>query len=1356
MARVTRSSPSKSKVLRQIAPATARNQSKQRGSDDLKSSSPSETAKRPATSPLTKFSLPTPARDNGTKSSPLKQQKKVMFAENLTHFNSNCTVSTPRRSILKQTSSSSILTPQNDTLLLSAVPNSPATRQLEDFDPSKYEFWVQGNIPRINENLNVDQELIMFKKLLTGALTVLKMKNCDKRFEIYATLNLLFKDLNDKKLIVLISKLHDLLNHCKVDLLSIESKIFSEEDAQELDNDPFLIRINTQITRILTNLLSNLKLLQSFWKRSIDNFNIAKWCINHSCSILLKKSASKSLVICNLQLIKDHKLHSQLNIRTQEYILYSIINMKYFNSASLLVEKLYTLKSLLTNHTSMMEKNIKSWLDFLFNCLCDFNLNQKSLSTSIITLLEVSKLFLTSNSVHFEIKNLLNSPLTKIIDPPYNSNFLQLSTSTQTTLEFITDSLTGLVAQGNTKIALDYWLGVTLLLYNNIDYLNSVDLNNSRWFNIILRCFDDSQTDETKLLAIKIWRGLTYVLTKDIDFENSSALTTKLILVFKIFSFNFPNSNVFLNNLVNSFFQIVYALGNNKQNQKSLDKLWNPFIIDFLESFFFNHRDANLNSNERIKIGVRIFNHLISQSNKKQSSNNYLMRILSLESLSIMDLDSFLPDLVFKNHKTIWKFYLDNIFSNNQITFKNKFIVLTTYFNTLRITLDKELSSTETMLMHEIMSNLRVFIKSFFTEIEKFNNVERLDYINKLILLIKTSFGYRVFFNKDSSNNETLVDGDSIYSNIIMECLTEKNSNIKISEVLKIILINIKTFQYKFMEYLALKINDPRINQYILNNLESKIFEKNLSNSDISSISIIILQIPKTITLLKNLLIFISNSQNPSTFFFQLCPNTWSSKDFINLNKIIFELSYKNLKPLLIQELVKKIDNLEMRFDILNELIRSDCWELLFAVRFEVLSKMIKSSMVDCYINQFQLFIQFVLEMVPNLKNYSVNLCDELMFNWLDNLIKLPHKKETSEIIRILVNFTNESTSKTQEFLDSNKALVSSILDEFNGNNDTLVIENSDSNISKELIDENLEPTNNDDTQVIEPQVETSIESGDKELGETQVIESKNELETVNGVDDKGVKETQLISVEESVVSTEISNNEVHATEETISDEIVSTSNELITTTEDIDDSKECEGAPAEIKIKIISSDKDNIFYEGSDDGAINPESNSVVGTSSDDTSDELKLINVAELDSSPVKFTADFKSLQRRTLVSPIKRKIKKPKFGLLLQESVVSDDSDLSDDAITEITKEEEISKNLKRKLVSSGMSQDLESVMGVKKSKKRKSENAVRKIDAFLAEFKLDQLNREEVYEVEDVVCEFMKKLRSRRQAHDLHRE
>ncbi|KAH3682307.1 hypothetical protein WICPIJ_006722 [Wickerhamomyces pijperi] len=881
--------------------------------------------------------LPSPSPekpDKLSKSSPLKQRtqpsnKKVIFSDNLVMDETSPIVKTPRRSILKQTQLMQSTPPMMNPLLVRTT--TPKNKMLGTFcggDPSTLEFWTPGNIPTNSPAISragngiansAQQEIASFRSLFHGGLKVLQIDNCARQFEIYATFSLLLKNVNEKSnhtLTVLLPLMPQLVNCLWRDLQATDSKIFEADQASNSDL-AFAVRINVQILKIFSVLVSNNRLIVGFWNKSQDNLQIARKVILRSSDKIQNPMITKSLLTANLQLIRDIRVTICLSaMQDQERLLYSVLNMKFILSSSILSEKLYTLKSLIIRFPQMMSKNVKSWLPFLLNCGCDSDQSQlslKTLNTAVVTLLEVSKVFLNDSKVQFEFKFLLNQPIEKTLNFELTQSSSSLpSTSTPldlgiSTMGYLIKQITRLVSSQETvKIGMDLWFGLTLIVYNDKKYLhdNFIDLRSNKWFSFILKAIQDDETPLWQVGSIcKYYRVIPFLMVNAMGLGEDSEeyLTKKLDLMFEIllkhniqrhFTRSDP-SNIDVSPLLDLCSVVLYSVVNNPNIVITADLITRYLmpLFDVLDQLSEVSQDAIY---YKTLLFLQLFSSVASNGTVAQQIGKFqLIRTLTqydgFEMKDIRPLSAALAKntgsakIFLDSFPVVFDTFTRTIWNNENITLKIKLNILTNVTMKLKPALAQATMSTKSITT--AVADVQKQVDGVLTEISKFVkhdyyrflDTSCLEFINKLTVILRNSFGNRLVYRFDANDDDVFVyNAENYYVTSIKTLMQEKKmkndrlSDFKIIGLFKWNCSLIKQHQWKYFDALYLEEEESdsdsdadsdqlTINKFIISSLCSKQPFVDLSASDIKALYSLVRKIKdKSHSLLTPLLTYIT------------------------------------------------------------------------------------------------------------------------------------------------------------------------------------------------------------------------------------------------------------------------------------------------------------------------------------------------------------------------------------------------------------------------------------------------------------------------------------------------------------------
>lgn len=916
-----------------------------------------------------------------SKSSPIK--KKVMFSNNLISAKSKIN-NTPKKSILKNVLKPITLSEQDQYL------SSPSKNDNMN-SPNRAEFWSSGQIVRLpNYNNNLQEELISFKSLIHGGLLVLEPIDSKKQFEVYAAFNLLLKDLNDsKKLSILFTYLNDLSRIIRRDITNLDQFI------SVLDNDPFKTRIYVQIIKLLTILLSNTKLISNFWKSNNSNLEFFKWIIQNTCCLIMKDSISKSLLVAGLQLLKDQKLISNIPIALQEQILYSILNFKTFNnSASLITEKLNIIKQLITNYPVMMEKNCKHWLPFTFKTLLD------SLSNFQLKILQcVASIFLEScsqylNSKHFnsEISLNLKSDVFEIQNTEESSMPIK-----ESTFSYLTKLLSDTLELEHCELIMLLWISLTLCYFNNSENFNEL---NENWINVPLKClYLENPKDDFKneISSMNAWKSIIYVLS------NSDTILYNDIFFIMIDNIlkdkRILDESSFNSLLTRSLFGLTNCREANDQTKFNVLKefLSRVSSISLTSSIILKHIDE--------LISILFQNKSVQNQNRGNNAGN-LYLVLQTEPMKPQQIESISPSIIFENHDFFWNLFLNRIWKNSSISSKLKLSSLSGLMGKIRLSMNNKSIMERSEYENEldvILHTYEDFIEDYTSKVDQVNDpISKVEHFNRFTILLKTNFG-----NKILSNNF------KYYEALIESTIKHK---VRTTDVLKFIIQQNRTSEYIILQKLFNKFysedfeNDEnsenfKIISFIGNNLESKIFMKNLNEFEINSILNIIRKIPnKSTVLLSNIISMLINndskiSNDSELLLDELDFNNWSVKNMFNLIYSVDLLKGipANFKKLLKSSIISRIQKLLQDFN-----------KKFIVSFFKELSelKLVKSTdyTIEIFVSQSEFFYYHLIDSKNNYSNEVFPLLFDSFTNYLLKLIVTSNKRliNLHELDRIL------------------------------------------------------------------------------------------------------------------------------------------------------------------------------------------------------------------------------------------------------------------------------------------------------------------------------------------------------------------
>ncbi|RKP30040.1 hypothetical protein METBISCDRAFT_17225, partial [Metschnikowia bicuspidata] len=466
-------------------------------------------------------------------SSPTKKRKSVAFSDNIA--SDICDeppgageppLSSPRL-ILKYVAASKYSSPPDPS-------NSSTWAKLLHTQggqhcPSNPHFWQPGTIVQLQSKSND------LPQLVEGCICVLACASFDKKFEVYATLNLVCR-ANDAATLkeLLLNEgspwlsaveaatgfartdpalyMSRLCLYVQRDMALLESRLFKSDAPALATADPFESRVLNQVLKLIGNLLAVPALSCHISVADIKAF------LTHTCDVLVQPALPKSLVAPYLGIVKDCQISPKrrklvfesAHEPLLEKILFALLRMRNFVSSSLINEKFAALCILVQHFPAVLAKHFHDWFPGFLLSLCDlsFVLYAKVVAAGAATLLEAARKYLDASEVCAVTRRALEVPLLPDATSLISDTSLGASACAQTTVEYVADNLKNLVRHGHYKHAMDIWLGLTLLLgavpggFDSWPHLGT-------WLLVHKTCFNENAV-AAKEAALLAWLVVAY------------------------------------------------------------------------------------------------------------------------------------------------------------------------------------------------------------------------------------------------------------------------------------------------------------------------------------------------------------------------------------------------------------------------------------------------------------------------------------------------------------------------------------------------------------------------------------------------------------------------------------------------------------------------------------------------------------------------------------------------------------------------------------------------------------------------------------------------------------------------------
>lgn len=721
-------------------------------------------------------------------SSPLKTKKSVAFSDDIaseahtsptksTKKGSPKKHSTPKKSILKMG-----VKEENSSNKVNQV----TTYNDGNFFPNRSDFWTDGTI------VQLPPESPLLERFLHGSVFVLKDREFNKRFEVYASLNHNLKiNRPDLLLQILLTQMPPLahspprrINGTNVrpsmsvetnflstlsgiiqrDVCKIESIIFSDEEDKEntptgRKGDPFSIRIISQALKCMSFLMSDGELNNCLPLEDI------RWFYMHSSSMIIKPTISKSLTTPYVSIIKECKFgikkkkmifNSGSNADIPEHMLSAVLNMKNFPSTSLICEKFIILKNLVQNFPVMMCNNFKHWFEVFLINLCDLNspLSSKIIGTAIVSLLEISRVYLKNREVKFMVQQCLENKFTSSIRSFASDSKVESPPDMESdalVLDHVQATIHDLISNKSYKSAMDIWVGITILVCDKekgFEKWSKID----KWINTYRVCLFMNDPS-AQIVAISAWKAIVYNLcisdldnlatpskSKDVTFNGSSSvkvserLESKFDLLFSmLYALDLQTlSSEVVDTIDSGILAIFYSLINQKtqKNDEFFKVYWDRIIEPCFQWFYLSDTPLKQIPYLGAKLLIRLMKKNAIVDDKKFNP----IRCLSSEPVTINEINSINSKWAYQNYDRVFRL-IRLVVSLDSIKVPLKLSLVHSYCNLVRPHIANEVNHSFTT--SQIRNNVCVTLKEIFDS----NSLLTGDQIFKTFTTTHETFG---------------------------------------------------------------------------------------------------------------------------------------------------------------------------------------------------------------------------------------------------------------------------------------------------------------------------------------------------------------------------------------------------------------------------------------------------------------------------------------------------------------------------------------------------------------------------------------------------------------------------------------
>lgn len=689
-------------------------------------------------------SPPKRAGDEHMLSSPTKKRKAVKFSDELLPSSPLKHCLTPRRSILKT------------DFALSPVEYALGSKPSNDFSPHRADFWLPGRIVLLGAAYSD------LPQLVDGCMSVLQNPLFERKFEVYATLNQVFKHNDSDTLALLVAKhkegrekskhLDTLCSLLRRDIELLEADLFAESSPGK--KNPFQSRVLGQALRLVANVMNCHTL--NYLVRPDD----VKWFYSHACDSVKQPYVLKTLMLSYISVLKDFPFAEKMRKHVfedseqplLERMLFAVLNSNTFSSSSLINEKYFTLKNLIQNFPSTMARSLEYWMPGvlfdLVNAVCP--IYTKIVSSGVSMLLEAAKAFLGMPQVCAAFRKLMDSP------PPEKAHSIVLNGPVDflfpaaTTAEYLSEGLEHVIMGGQSKFAMDIWVGITLLCGQFPEGLENWHQAH-RWLQVQKCCFNAAK--HTRFAALSAWKVIVFqvccldlpTLTNDSLHELAIERTEQVwVPKFKLLLHVFTGiPNLAELDIVDAFHDlfssILYSLAPIRGKSKVLLFVWEKVLFPIVKRLYFRKEpDATLNA-----VGVAVFELLIKPllSNERQFNP---LRCLSNEPVSLAEINPFRPRWAYAASDKVLRFVA--LIGQLGVSLKSKLSTLHCFLNTIKPMTKPENEPSENT--QYIMDDVLVIVSNTLKGAKPSH-----DDLTNLLLNLKDTFHLGCFFTHSQTKS---------------------------------------------------------------------------------------------------------------------------------------------------------------------------------------------------------------------------------------------------------------------------------------------------------------------------------------------------------------------------------------------------------------------------------------------------------------------------------------------------------------------------------------------------------------------------------------------------------------------------
>ncbi len=605
-------------------------------------------------------------------------------------------------------------------------------------DLSKDESWPDGYV--VHNFLG----LATFRSKVIAECTLgLSNPSFTKRYEVFATLNEIIK-FNSR------DSAKSLFTAQQVRILSKAIDSDLENTAKELKNgtNAFRIRTSIQGLKVLTFLMVHYQVKG------------ASTMLKRIACMLTSANLSKGLAAAILLLLKDQQ--NTILSNAVETVTSAILQMKYFTSATIITEKLMTIKRLINMHPAVMSKVSYQWLSHVLCCILNTEVPsyERIVNACIYVIYEFSKNTESKDSVFQLLSETLNENASSI----RASTMSSLDSNTKV-VDALTLTLVYMINRGLCAQALDIWTYLTFMMGYRIT--NQVDLNSWPGLGHWLKVFDEalrSKSDDIKVAALGSWRAVIFNYQNSKSFSSTSLTKDEFDLKRCIFLYPFnmvPEacSQKVLHAYIVLYYRLIRFLrtltiqpGRKKAVPQEwvLESIFSPFYVVFLKRPDFMATG--------IKMLVNVLRFRERPTLKSLDSAETCFRKTSIDDWTL----SCLPKHLLLSHYNCYYDLINFLLFNELVPIKSKMLVFDTLTGTLEDCTKNAIVPFDAA--QGFLKLLENYLHQYRTSTAKGEAQKpEVSYLCSLVLRAKSVFGLRILTGKSVSMNLVTLMGAFIY-----------------------------------------------------------------------------------------------------------------------------------------------------------------------------------------------------------------------------------------------------------------------------------------------------------------------------------------------------------------------------------------------------------------------------------------------------------------------------------------------------------------------------------------------------------------------------------------------------------------